>query len=124
MQTDLEPIKAIAVATELFTVDEVGIFDEMFNDSLDRLWNLYFLGVSPDQQGTGGGRALVGAVENDLISKGSEQARVLLVETSGLPSFKPTRDFYEGLGFDEEARIRQFYGPDDDKVVYWKSILK
>ncbi len=155
MQTDLEPIKAIAVATELFTVDEVGIFDERFNDSLDesleghtwlvledetgavggaayyarepfsdRLWNLYFLGVSPDQQGTGGGRALVGAVENDLISKGSEQARVLLVETSGLPSSKPTRDFYEGLGFDEEARIRQFYGPDDDKVVYWKSILK
>jgi hypothetical protein len=25
--------------------------------------------------------------------------------------------------YDEEARIREFYGPDDHKVVFWKSLL-
>ena len=35
----------------------------------------------------------------------------------------PTRQFYRDLGFAEEARIREFYGPNDDKIVYWKSIL-
>lgn len=89
----------------------------------DRLWNLYFLGVRPDQQGKGDGRQLVTTVEDDLRAKGSERARLLLVETSGLPGFEQTRRFYRVLGFDEEARIRQFYGPDDDKIVYWKSIV-
>lgn len=152
---DLEPIKAIAVATELFTAGEVVVFDDMFASSLDggledhswlvledeagevggaayyapepfsdRVWNVYFLGIRPDQQGTGGGRALVTAVEGSLAAMGCESAQVLLVETSGLPSFEPTRRFYRGLGFDEEARIRQFYGPDDDKIVYWKSISR
>ncbi|MGI9611621.1 MAG: GNAT family N-acetyltransferase [Acidimicrobiales bacterium] len=152
--SDLEPIKEIAVATELFSADDVSMFDELFGGSLngsldghawlvlegeagavggaayyapepfsDRLWNLYFLGVSPDLQGTGGGTDLVDAVEDELAAMGSERARILLVETSGLPTFEPTRRFYRGLGFDEEARIRDFYGPGDDKVVYWKSIL-
>jgi len=28
--------------------------------------------------------------------------------------------FYRDHHYDEEARIRQFYGPADDKVVFWK----
>lgn len=31
---------------------------------------------------------------------------------------------YEDQGYDEEARIRQFYGPEDDKVVFWKSLVE
>ncbi len=151
---DLEPIKAIAVTTGLFTVEDVAIFDEMLLAAIDglkpddawliledeqgqvagaayyapepfsdRLWNLYFLGVRPDQQGKGGGKVLVDAVETELRTKGSDQARVLLIETSGMPSFEATRQFYRNLGFDEEARIRQFYGPDDDKIVFWKSLV-
>lgn len=89
----------------------------------DRVWNLYFLAVAPGVQGSGGGRALVETVESALRVLGEDEARVLIVETSGLPSFVETRAFYQDCGFDEEARIRQYYGPDDDKVVFWKSLV-
>lgn len=89
----------------------------------DRVWNLYFLGVDPNRQGRGAGASLVSTVEDALRAKGEEAARVLIVETSGVPGFEPTRQFYRGLGFDEEACIREFYGPGDDKIVYWKSLV-
>jgi len=46
--------------------------------------------------------------------------RVLLVETSGLASFERVRAFYRKCGYDEEARIRDFYVAGDDKLVYRK----
>jgi hypothetical protein len=33
------------------------------------------------------------------------------------------RRFYERRGFDEEARTRQDYGPEEDKVVFWKQLV-
>ncbi len=46
--------------------------------------------------------------------------RMLLVETSGLPDFERTRAFYRKCGYEEEARIRDFYAAGDDKVVFRK----
>ena len=34
-----------------------------------------------------------------------------------------TRHFYSTIGYVEEARVREFYGPGDDKVIFWKSLL-
>jgi GNAT superfamily N-acetyltransferase len=85
----------------------------------NQMWNLYFLGVLPGRQGDGSGGALIGYVEGVLREKGE---RVLIIETSGVDSFEPTRAFYRNRGFDEEARIREFYGPGDDKVVFWKAL--
>jgi ribosomal protein S18 acetylase RimI-like enzyme len=89
----------------------------------DRMWNLYFLAVMPEHQGNGTGGAMIEHLEQTLRHAGEERARVLIVETSGLDRFEPTREFYRKHGFDEEARIRQFYGPDDDKIVFWKSLV-
>ena len=83
----------------------------------DGVWNLYFIGVHPEQQGKGRGTALLQYVEQALIETG---ARLLLVETSGLGSFELTRTFYRKNGYDEEARIRDFYKPGDDKVIFRK----
>lgn len=58
-------------------------------------------------------------VERDLTARG---ARILLVKTSGVPEFARTRRFYGGLGYDEEARIRDFYEDGDDKVVFRKAL--
>lgn len=88
----------------------------------DRMWNLYFLAVAPARHGQGLGRALVEHIEADLCRRGEDQARTLVVETSSTDVFATTRSFYVRRGFVEEARIRQFYGPDDDKVVFWKSL--
>lgn len=42
--------------------------------------------------------------------------------TSGLASFERTRAFYRKCGYDEEARIRDFYRAGDDKIVYRKAL--
>jgi ribosomal protein S18 acetylase RimI-like enzyme len=83
------------------------------------MWNMYFLGVRPGRQGDGTGAALVAYVEEVLRARGE---RVLIIETSGLKSFEATRGFYRKQGYTEEARIREFYGPGDDKVVFWKAL--
>ncbi len=85
----------------------------------NRMWNMYFLGVLPGRQGDGSGAALVKHVEAVLRAAGE---RVLIIETSGVESFAPTRAFYRKQGYTEEARIREFYGPNDDKVVFWKAL--
>ncbi len=89
----------------------------------DRLWNLYFLAVQPDQHRRGVGAALVAEVERSLREAGESNARVLLVETSSTAQYEAARRFYLRNGFAEEARIRDFYGPGDDKVVFWKSLV-
>ncbi|MEP6762243.1 MAG: GNAT family N-acetyltransferase, partial [Sporichthyaceae bacterium] len=88
----------------------------------DRVWNLYFLAVDPGQHGQGVGSALVMHVERTLRSEGETSARVLIVETSSGSAYQGAREFYARLGFDREAVIREFYGPGDDKIVFWKSL--
>ncbi len=82
-------------------------------------WNLLLIAVRPDRQGQGRGTALMRYVEQTLIARG---ARLLLVETSSLASFDRTRAFYCKCGYNEEARIRDFYKAGDDKIVYRKAI--
>ncbi len=83
-------------------------------------WNLYLIAVAPDLQGKGIGRSIVQYVENTLRAKGE---RILLVETSGLDEFKRTRIFYDKCGYEQEARIRDFYQAGEDKIVFRKSLL-
>lgn len=59
-------------------------------------------------------------VEVELAATGE---RILLVETSGLPTYAGMRTFYQRIGYEEEARIRDFYAIDDDKVVFRKALL-
>ena len=80
-------------------------------------WNLLLMAVRPDRQGHGLGRRLTLALERQLAARG---ARLLLVETSGLDGFAPTRAVYRRLGFTEEARIRDFYAAGEDKLVFRK----
>lgn len=82
-------------------------------------WNLLFIAIHPDQQGKGRGTALIHQVEQTLMAQG---VRLLLVETSGVPDFEPTRQFYRHCGYEEEARIREFYDAGDDKIVFRKAL--
>lgn len=82
-------------------------------------WNLLAIGVHPDHQGEGVGASMIAYLEAELRCK---KARVLIVETLGTPEFERTRTFYRKLGFVEEARIREFYEPGGDKIVFWKHL--
>ena len=85
----------------------------------DGTWNLYLIAVHPDHQGQGRGAQLLRYVEQALAARGE---RILLVETSGLPSFERTRAFYRKCGYDEEARIRDFYSAGQDKIIFRKAL--
>ncbi|HEY9767380.1 MAG TPA: GNAT family N-acetyltransferase [Coleofasciculaceae cyanobacterium] len=80
-------------------------------------WNLQLIAVRPDRQRQGRGALLLRYVEQALTEKGG---RILLAETSGVPGFESTRQFYRKCGYEEEARIRDFYEAGDDKIVYRK----
>ncbi len=84
------------------------------------VYNLYFIAVHPKYQGKGNGSLMLNHVEKTLTEKGQ---RLLLVETSGLPNFELTRKFYRKQGYEEEARIREFYKAGDDKIIFRKALV-
>jgi len=83
------------------------------------VYNLYFIGVLPNQQGKGIGSSMLEYVENHLRQFGQ---RLLLIETSGLASFEKTREFYLKNNYEKEATIREYYKEGDDKVIYRKKL--
>ncbi len=142
---DIAPLKKVIEAHDLFPAD---MLDEMISDYFqgkneselwftyeeeraiaiaycapekmtEGTWNLYLIAVHPDYQGRGIGTAMVQYVEQKLAARGE---RILLVETSGLDGFEDTRAFYRKCGYEEEARIREFYQPGEDKIIFRKSL--
>ncbi len=83
-------------------------------------WNLILLWVHPDHHGKGIGTRLVKAVESAIKE---QSARLLIVETSSLPSFATARAFYATKGFSHESTIRDFYDTGDDKLTFTKSFV-
>jgi ribosomal protein S18 acetylase RimI-like enzyme len=82
-------------------------------------WNLYLIAVHPDRQKQGRGKALLSYVEQMLMERGE---RILLVETAGTDDFEYVREFYRKNGYEEEARIREFYTAGIDKIVFRKAL--
>jgi ribosomal protein S18 acetylase RimI-like enzyme len=80
-------------------------------------WDLYWIAVSPNEQGQGYGQALVNWLEAEVRKK---NGRLVLIETSSQPKYEPTRRFYEKLGYSKLARIPDFYRQGDDRVIFGK----
>jgi ribosomal protein S18 acetylase RimI-like enzyme len=109
-------------ATDEFwlTVDDggpIGVAYAVPEKLTEGTWNLLLIAVHPDRQGQGQGSQLIAHVEALLSNRGE---LLLLVETSGLPSFERMRSFYRKCAYGEEARIRDFYQQGEDKVVFRK----
>jgi ribosomal protein S18 acetylase RimI-like enzyme len=85
----------------------------------DRTFDLYWIAVDPAAQGAGGGSQLLAEVERQVTGM---NARMLVVETSSRSEYAPTRGFYERRGFTEAARIRNFYAPADDRIIFTKRV--
>lgn len=82
-------------------------------------WNVLALAVRPDHQRAGVGSRLMSHVERLLRDSGQ---RLLLVETSGLPEFASARSFYRREGYEEVARVPEYYAADDDKIIFAKRL--
>jgi GNAT superfamily N-acetyltransferase len=145
---DREPLRSIVAGTGFFTDEEVGIALELIDAVLDKdgqrdyiirvsegesgvdgyycigptpatdgTFDLYWIVVDGRKQGRGTGRLL----EEHAVALTREMGgRLLVAETSSQPKYEGTRAFYLRRGYTEVARIRAYYRPDDDLVVYGK----
>jgi ribosomal protein S18 acetylase RimI-like enzyme len=82
-------------------------------------FDLYWIAVNPEYHGKGLGRQLLLHSE-DLIR--SMKGTLIVVETSSLPKYEPTRKFYVRNQYLETARIRDYYAPGDDLMIYTKHL--
>jgi len=85
----------------------------------DRTWYLYWIAVDPGVQSRGLGGELLREAEE---SARSADGRLMLIETSSLPHYEPTRRFYLRQGYLQECAIRDFYADGDDMIVFAKRL--
>jgi len=78
-------------------------------------YDLYWIAVDPSARRLGTGKALMRTTESEVQKRGG---RLIIVETSGMDKYESTRAFYLGVGYQQEALIRDFYKPGDDLVIY------
>ena len=139
----------LVIAAEMFSNDDAGFLEGMLADyfdgnkddghvcviddeggplgvayyqpepAADRVWDLTMIAVRPVRQGQGRGAEMLRRVEEDLRAGGG---RLLLVETSALARYDSTRAFYVKCGYEEEARIRDYWTEGDDLVVFRKAL--
>ena len=78
-------------------------------------YDLYWIVVNPAHKGKKIGRALVRHMEEELRKV---NARLVRVETEGTAAYAATCAFYEALGYERIATIRDFYRVGNDLVIY------
>lgn len=146
---DVEPLKKILKATNVFRDEEIIVAVELMEATLGQrddyvqrtivdgknvvqgyycigltpmtqsTFDLYWIAVNPEYHGKGLGRQLLLHSE-DLIR--SMNGTLIVVETSSLPKYEPTRKFYVRNQYLETARIRDYYAPGDDLMIYTKHL--
>jgi len=82
-------------------------------------FELYWIAVDPQCRRAGVGRLLFDWVEKDIRQMGG---RLIVVETSGLEKYAPTRRFYLATGYILEATLKDFYKDGDDLVIFTKHL--
>ena len=83
-------------------------------------YDLYWVAVDDRSQGRGIGRRLLEETERRIAEAGG---RRVYIETSNRPLYQSTRGFYQKCGYLQEAVLKDFYAPNDDKVIYVKSLV-
>ena len=84
-----------------------------------RSYDLYWIAVAPGSQGLGIGRRLLVLAEHAVARRGGGG---LYIETSSRAVYLRTRRFYRAASYAQVARLKDFYAPGDDKVVFCKAI--
>jgi acetoin utilization deacetylase AcuC-like enzyme/GNAT superfamily N-acetyltransferase len=82
-------------------------------------FDLFWIAVSPEEQRKGLGVQVFARAEAAMRKAG---ARRIYADTSSSDRYAPTRGFYQRMGFEEDARLPDFYGPGDAKVIYMKPL--
>jgi ribosomal protein S18 acetylase RimI-like enzyme len=145
---DRAPLITILRATQVFTNEEIEVALELIDAVLDRpdqsdyiifvyeeegavrgyccvgptpatasTYDLYWIAADPSVHGKGVGTLLNDYAETLIRSRGGS---LIMVETSSRKDYDPTRAFYRRRGYQELARVRDYYRPGDDLVIFGK----
>ena len=85
------------------------------HDPVERVWQLWWIGVDPARHGQGIGDDLLRFVEDHVARAGG---RVLTIETSSLPRLERARRFYADRGYTLREVTSDAYGLGDDKLTF------
>jgi len=77
----------------------------------DGSYDLYWIAVARGDQG----RELRRRTEARIRAAGGRQ---VYIESSSRAQYRPTHGFYLAAGYLQEARLEDFYGPGDNKLIY------
>ena len=89
------------------------------NAASNQVWDLWWIGVTPDRHGEGIGRALLTAVESHVLAA---EGRLLIVETSSLPTLARARKFYMRSKYVACGEVPDFYADGDNKITFAKRL--
>jgi GNAT superfamily N-acetyltransferase len=82
-------------------------------------FDLYWIAVSTARQHQGLGRQLMQSTEQRIRAMGGTR---VFVDTSSNPSYAPARTFYQRCGYQQEAVLRDFHAPGDNKVIFARTL--
>ena len=146
---DVELLRTILVATNVFRDEEIEVAVELMEATLGRTedyiqrtivddggnvrgyycvgptpmtastFDLYWIAVDPLLHGKGVGYQLLNDCESVVRSM---NGKLIVVETSSLPKYEATRKFYLRNHYLETARIRDYYVTGDDLMIYTKHL--
>ena len=148
---DRARLHSILIDTRVFSIEEIDVAMELVDiilkdpnqkdykidcmvDSQDQLlgylcyghvpmtrgtFDLYWIGVDPTFQGQGIGSRLVDFLEEVLRGTGG---RMILADTSSIPEYEKTRQFYREKGFREVARVSDYYDEGNDRITFCKRL--
>jgi ribosomal protein S18 acetylase RimI-like enzyme len=148
-KADIKPLAELVHATGVFREEEVNVAVELMEIAAnDEGQKDYILYSYVDESGVVEGYYCVGPtpmtkttfdlywiavhprmhrkkIGHDLLEHCEEQVKkmdgkLLVVETSSQAKYEPTRRFYLRHQYTETARIKDYYAPDDDLVIYTK----
>ena len=85
----------------------------------DAVYDIYWMVVHPAFGHRGTGSSLLLQAEADLKR---QRARLVLIETSSRPSYETPRAFYRKHGYQELARILDYYAVGDHKLIFGKTL--
>lgn len=82
-------------------------------------FDLYWIVIHPEVQGRNIGPSLMDYLEQEVKRVGG---RMILADTSSISSYDKAQRFYRGEGFQEVARIADYYWEGNDRITYCKKI--
>ena len=147
---DREAVRRLVESTGVFSSVEIEVAVELVDDRLQRggqsdyhfvfaeeggrtvgyacygrialtaaSFDLYWIAVDKTMHGRKIGRLLLEKSEELIREMGGRQ---VYIETSNRQHYAPTRGFYLRCGYRQEALLKDFYAPRDDKVIYVKTL--